>query len=114
MRSVERTTRPPKAPALATITTADLRPALAELEAPVGAIWGDADRTVPIRALADLTESRPDALVARITDTGHVPMVERPGAFVAALERLLDELPERRDTLIQDITTLSEVRSIVL
>lgn len=80
-------------PALATITSADLRPVLARVRAPVGVIWGEADRTVPIRALEELTGARPDALIVRLSDAGHVPMVERPDAFIAALERLLSELP---------------------
>jgi pimeloyl-ACP methyl ester carboxylesterase len=90
------------APALATITSADLRPLLAQTQMPLGVIWGEADRTVPIRALDDLLEARPDAVVVRIADAGHVPMVESPEDFVAALE-----------TLIQDVTNLSEERSIL-
>jgi pimeloyl-ACP methyl ester carboxylesterase len=57
-------------------------------------IWGEADRTVPIRALEELTTARPDAHVVRLSDAGHVPMIERPDAFIAALELLLTELPE--------------------
>lgn len=90
------------APALATITSTDLRPTLARTRMPLGAIWGEADRTVPIRALDDLLEARPDARVVRIADAGHVPMVERPKAFIAALQGL-----------IQDVTT-SEQRSSIL
>jgi pimeloyl-ACP methyl ester carboxylesterase len=93
------------APALATITTSDLRPALADLRVALGVIWGEADRTVPIRALDDLLAARPDAVVARLTDTGHVPMVERPLEFVRALQQLLDELTVTRRSLLQDVTT---------
>jgi pimeloyl-ACP methyl ester carboxylesterase len=89
------------APALATITSADLRFTLAHTQMPLGVIWGEADRTVPIRALDDLLQSRPDATVIRIPDAGHVPMVERPDDFVAALR-----------TLIQDVTTSEAGRSI--
>lgn len=90
------------APALAAITSADLRPLLARTRMPVGAIWGEADRTIPIRALEDLVRARPDTEVARIPDAGHVPMIERPALFVEALERL-----------IQDVTTSVTVRRIV-
>ena len=79
-------------PALASITSADLRPTLARLQMPLGVLWGEADRTVPIRALDDLTSLRPGAVVARVADAGHVPMVERPDAFVMALEHVLDSL----------------------
>jgi pimeloyl-ACP methyl ester carboxylesterase len=76
-------------PAIATITTADLRPQLAEITVPIGVIWGEADLTVPIRALEDLLSVRPDAEVIRLPDTGHVPMVERPAEFIDALTRLI-------------------------
>ena len=89
------------APALATITSADLRSTLARTSMPLGVIWGAADRTVPIRALDDLLDSRPDATAVRIPDAGHVPMIERPDAFVAAL-----------DSLIQDVTTSAGERPI--
>jgi pimeloyl-ACP methyl ester carboxylesterase len=79
-------------PALATITTTDLRPLLTQITAPLGVIWGEADLTVPIRALEDLLEARPDATVIRLPDTGHVPMVERPAEFTGALARLLSGL----------------------
>ena len=82
------------AAALATITSTDLRFTLAHTQMPLGVIWGEADRTVPIRALDDLLLARPDAEVIRIPDAGHVPMIERPDQFVEALQ-----------TLIQDVTT---------
>jgi pimeloyl-ACP methyl ester carboxylesterase len=79
--------------ALATITSSDLRPVLAGVAAPLGVIWGEADRTVPLRALDEVTSARPDAHVIRLPDAGHVPMVEQPEAFADALELLLHELP---------------------
>lgn len=91
------------ASALRTITTADLRPLLRRLEAPLGVIWGEADQTMPIDTLAAIVGSRPDALVARLLGAGHVPMVERPEVFVEALEWLLDELPG----VISDETSVS-------
>jgi pimeloyl-ACP methyl ester carboxylesterase len=90
------------APALATITSSDLRPMLARTRVPLGVIWGEADRTVPIRALDDLLQVRPDANVTRMQGAGHVPMIEQPDEFVAALRRL-----------IQDVTTLSGEPSIL-
>ena len=84
-------------PALATIATTDLRPLLAEIEAPIAVIWGEADLTVPIRALEDLLATRPDAAVIRMPDTGHVPMVEHPTRFVAALEGLISNATRRTD-----------------
>jgi pimeloyl-ACP methyl ester carboxylesterase len=59
---------------------------------PLGVIWGEADRTVPMRALDDLLAARPDACVARIPNAGHVPMVECPERFVAALRPLIQDV----------------------
>ena len=81
--------------ALATITSSDLRPVLARVSAPLGVIWGEADRTVPLRALDEVTTVRPDAEVIRLPGMGHVPMVEQPEAFAVALQLLLDGLPSR-------------------
>jgi pimeloyl-ACP methyl ester carboxylesterase len=89
------------APALATITAADLRPLLREAPAGLGVIWGQSDLTVPIRALETIREARPDTSVIVLRNAGHVPMVERPGAFVEALSDLLQTLP----TLLKDATS---------
>lgn len=88
--------------ALATITSADLRPALAQLAMPLGVIWGELDRTVPIRALEEVIKTRPDARITTIPNIGHVPMVECPELFVAALQ-----------ALIQDVTSLAAERTIL-
>ena len=96
--------------ALATITSTDLRPLVARIAAPLGVIWGEADRTVPIRALEDLLAARPDAAVVRLPEAGHVPMVERPAEFVAALRALSSELPV---ALLRSDTTPSGVSTTV-
>lgn len=79
--------------ALATITSSDLRPVLARVAAPLGVIWGEADRTIPLKALSGVTNARPDARVLMLPDAGHVPMVEQPQGFTDALELLLEGLP---------------------
>jgi pimeloyl-ACP methyl ester carboxylesterase len=86
------------AAAFSTITGADLRPLLRELQCPLGVIWGDRDRTVPVRHADAVRESRPDADVVILERAGHVAMVERPDAFVAALEGLLARLPKHATT----------------
>jgi pimeloyl-ACP methyl ester carboxylesterase len=83
------------APALAAIAVADLRPLLAEVPAGVGVIWGEADLTMPARLAGIVAEVRPDAEVVLVPDTAHVPMVERPGEFAGALERVLARLAGR-------------------
>ncbi|HWF25347.1 MAG TPA: alpha/beta fold hydrolase [Solirubrobacteraceae bacterium] len=86
------------ATALATITRANLVPLLRATEAPLGVLWGAEDRTVPARNVALVREARPDVRVLLIERAGHVPMVERPDVFVAALEGLLGALD-------RDVTT---------
>jgi pimeloyl-ACP methyl ester carboxylesterase len=99
--------------AMQAITRADLRPLLARTTVPLGVIWGEADLTVPIRALADLTEARPDAFVVRLAGAGHVPMIERPVAFTEALFGLLDTLPVPDRGLLRDDTSSSGREAIV-
>jgi pimeloyl-ACP methyl ester carboxylesterase len=75
--------------ALRTVTTTDLRPTLKAVRAPIGVIWGEADLTIPIVSLDELLAVRADAAVVRLPKVGHVPMVEAPAAFAAALQQLL-------------------------
>jgi len=86
------------APALATITAADLRPLLRRTAAPLGVIWGARDRTVPARLAGAVRQVRGDAEISIIGQAGHVAMVERPAAFAAALEDLLARLPKDATT----------------
>jgi 2-hydroxymuconate-semialdehyde hydrolase len=76
-----------------TAIACDLRPALAELEVPVGLLWGERDRVVAISALDELRALRPQAPAETIPLAGHAPQIERPIEFAAALERLLARLP---------------------
>jgi pimeloyl-ACP methyl ester carboxylesterase len=82
------------AAALETILRQDLRPLLSRTAVPLGAIWGTADRTVPARTARVVSDARPDAILTLIDEAGHVPMIERPEEFVAALEQLLSRLPK--------------------
>jgi pimeloyl-ACP methyl ester carboxylesterase len=69
------------AEALASAARADLRQTLTQLTMPVSAIWGDRDRIVRHSELGLPT--------ARIPGAGHIPMMERPAEFAAALKHLL-------------------------
>ena len=71
---------------------ADLRDDLAAAPVPVGLVWGDADRVVPYAGLEPLRRLRPDAVVETLPRTGHVPQVEDPAGFAAAVERVLGGL----------------------
>jgi pimeloyl-ACP methyl ester carboxylesterase len=67
---------------------ADLRAALTKLQAPLGVLWGERDRVVGRAAIDRLRRTHDDVPVEVIADTGHVPQLERPEAFCAALARL--------------------------
>jgi pimeloyl-ACP methyl ester carboxylesterase len=94
------------ATALAAITRADLSPVLRDTKVPLGVIWGVGDRTVPARNVARVRAARPDARVVMIERAGHVPMVERPEAFAAALESLLAALDKQSTTSASRPSTL--------
>ena len=67
----------------------DQREQLARLALPVALIWGDAD---PVAPYADALTARalaPDAHLETLPGAGHVPMLEAPEAFAAALLRAL-------------------------
>lgn len=83
------------AAALAAVATADLRPLLRSLPVPVGAIWGMRDRIVPSGGVHAVRVTRPEAPIATLPDSGHIPMMEQPEAFVAALGRVLAALDPR-------------------
>ena len=65
----------------------DLRPALSRLKIPALVVHGD-DDPIPIET-ARATAAALDAHLVVISDCGHVPYVEAPEQFVAALDRFL-------------------------
>lgn len=78
--------------ALTAVLRADLRPLLERVDVPLGLIWGERDRVVPISTLETLRALRPDAVVETIPDAAHIPQLERPAEFVAAVRRVLERL----------------------
>ena len=80
------------APALTAVLRADLRPVLAGLDVPLGLLWGERDRVVPISTLSAIVALRPDAVVEKIPRAAHIPQLERPVEYVAAVRRVLDAL----------------------
>ncbi len=78
--------------AVAAVLGADLRADLGRLQAPLGVIWGWRDRIIPISTLRQIRATRPDVLVITIPRAAHVPQVERPEEFVAAVRRMLERL----------------------
>jgi 2-hydroxymuconate-semialdehyde hydrolase len=63
------------------IPAADLR----RIEVPVALVWGSHDRFVPL-SLAETAAARFGWPLHAIGEAGHVPHIERPAAFVRALE----------------------------
>ena len=80
------------AEALSTVVSADLRPLLARLPLPVGAVWGTRDRIVPSGGIHTVLSLRPEAATATVGGAGHIAMVERPGPFADALDDVLSRL----------------------
>jgi pimeloyl-ACP methyl ester carboxylesterase len=76
-------------PALATVAAADLLPVVERLPAPLGLVWGDRDRVVPVSGADAVLRVRPDTPVERIPRAGHIAMMERPDDFAKALQTAL-------------------------
>jgi pimeloyl-ACP methyl ester carboxylesterase/predicted acylesterase/phospholipase RssA len=58
--------------------------------APTLVVHGAEDRLVPVAAARALAKLRPDWSLQVLEDCGHVPQLEHPAAFVAAVEAWLD------------------------
>ena len=65
----------------------DLRPALSRLEIPAIVVHGD-DDPIPVETARETAEAL-HAPITVIADCGHVPYVEQPEQFVAALDPFL-------------------------
>jgi pimeloyl-ACP methyl ester carboxylesterase len=59
-------------------------------QGPVLVIWGRQDAVLPVAAAADAREVMPQAQIQLIDNCGHLPMIERPDAFLGALLPFLD------------------------
>jgi len=60
-------------------------------ELPLLILWGDRDPIIPVSHAEEAHAALPASRLEIFEDTGHVPQLERPGRFVAALQRFLDE-----------------------
>ena len=69
---------------------ADLRDDFAAAPMPVGLIWGTPTASCPTPGWRRCAGCAPTRSSRRSPATGHIPQVERPAAFVAALERILE------------------------
>lgn len=72
----------------------NLAPLLRALRTPLGLIWGERDNTVKLAVAAEIQRIRPGTPLEVVAGSGHIPHVEAPGEFAAALDRLLARLAE--------------------
>jgi 4,5:9,10-diseco-3-hydroxy-5,9,17-trioxoandrosta-1(10),2-diene-4-oate hydrolase len=76
--------------ALDAISDYPLRERLERISVPTLVVWGDRDQLVPLRDANVFEELIPDARKLVYADTGHVPMLERPGRFNRDVEAFLE------------------------
>ena len=62
---------------------------LPSLEIPTLVVWGESDRIFPVSQAREAVASLQKGSLELIPDCGHLPPVERPDRFVAALKRFL-------------------------
>ena len=70
---------------------ADVREEASAIQAPTLLVWGDRDTIVPFTVADEWLRTIPRARLVVLSGAGHVPMVERPAAFIDALGEFLDE-----------------------
>ncbi|MDQ2630347.1 MAG: alpha/beta fold hydrolase [Actinomycetota bacterium] len=58
---------------------------------PLLIVWGENDPIIPVEHAREAHAQLPDSHLEIFEDTGHVPQLERPGRFIAALERFMAE-----------------------
>ena len=79
--------------------TDEVKRTLADVTAPVGAVWGANDQIASIGGVearfAAMRESHPDLVARIVPDAGHWAMYEQPDAFNAALAEVLAALEAR-------------------
>lgn len=64
----------------------------AGLTMPVAIIWGDKDTVTPLPQAKVLSGLMPDAMLNVLTDVGHIPQIEAPEPFQAALMTALNAM----------------------
>jgi pimeloyl-ACP methyl ester carboxylesterase len=70
---------------------ADVREEARAIQAPTLLVWGDRDTIVPFAVADEWRRAIPQARLVVLGGAGHVPMAERPVAFIEALREFLDE-----------------------
>ena len=75
--------------ALDALTDYSIRARLGEIGCPTLIVWGTEDHLGPVRDAAEFERLIPGARKVVWTETGHVPMLERPAAFNALVEEFV-------------------------
>jgi pimeloyl-ACP methyl ester carboxylesterase len=63
---------------------------------PLLIVWGDQDPIIPVAHAEEAHRELPNSRLEIFPGVGHVPQLESPGAFIAALERFLAETEPAR------------------
>jgi len=71
---------------------ADLHPVVHRVRGPLGLLWGERDVVVPIANSRGIVAARPEAPFEIIANAGHIPHLESPREWTAAVRRLFDRL----------------------
>ena len=69
---------------------------LHRIDVPTLLVWGDHDRMFPKEHALAYQRSIPGAKVVIVPDCGHVPQIEQPDAFVAAVETFIGPAQQRK------------------
>jgi 3-oxoadipate enol-lactonase len=70
----------------------DSRPTLPSIDVPTLVVVGENDLLTPIQEAAAIASGIPGAKLVAIPESGHLPPLERPGAFLSSLRALLAEV----------------------
>jgi pimeloyl-ACP methyl ester carboxylesterase len=79
--------------AMRELTTTDMGPTLAQVLADTLLVWGENDGAVPLWMARAVARRLPSAILAVISDAGHVPMWEQPDAFNHTVLSFLADVP---------------------
>jgi len=63
---------------------------------PLLIVWGDRDPIIPVEHAEEAHRQLPGSRLEVFQGVGHVPQLESPGSFIAALERFLDQAEPAR------------------
>jgi len=77
--------------ALDALTAYPIRARLGAIGCPTLIVWGAEDRLIPVRDAAEFERLVPGSRKVVWRETGHLAMLERPGAFNALVEEFLAE-----------------------